>query len=93
MCNRLFWNFTFRTLHVNKTKTRFFTGSPPHQNETRKIPVTNTFNMTIVVFNITTPSDVSNLFTVSVTFLDIYRTVKPFQFRRLALAILFISTN
>ena len=57
--------FSFRTLHVNKTNTRFFTGSPPHQNETRKIPVTSTFNMTIVVYNITAPADVSHLFTVS----------------------------
>ncbi len=56
----------FRTLHVNKTKMRFFTGASEHQNETRKIPITNTFNMTIVIYNVTTPSDVANLFTVSI---------------------------
>ena len=53
------------SLVYDKNKTMFYTGQPPFKNVTRHLAVTNTFNFTVVIYNVSLPKDGQRYFSVS----------------------------
>ena len=61
-------NFDFiiyRSLGYDRNSTLFYTGDSPSVNITRDLIVTNTFNFTLVIYNITLGEEMLDYFSVS----------------------------
>lgn len=58
----------FRTIAYSVSKTRFFVGKPPFVPVSRELPITNTFGFTMIIYDAAFPSEVENVFSVSMKF-------------------------
>lgn len=54
----------YRYLEYETNRTMFYTGDAQPQNVSRKIALTNVFNRSLVLFNITLSNDIRHVFTV-----------------------------
>ncbi|KAK2556050.1 Transmembrane protein 131 [Acropora cervicornis] len=52
------------TIAYSVSKTRFFVGKPPFVPVTRKLPITNTFSFTMVIYDAVFPPEVDGIFSV-----------------------------
>ena len=59
------FRFFHRTIAYSVSKTRFFVGKPPFIPVTRKLPITNTFSFTMVIYDAVFPPEVDGIFSVS----------------------------
>ena len=59
--------FTFRSLGYDKNSTMFYTGDSPLVNITRDLTITNTFNFTLVIYNVSLGDEMREYFSVSTT--------------------------
>ena len=64
--NVFFFTFDFnRTIAYSVSKTRFFVGKPPFFPVVRELPITNTFNFNMIIYDAAFPADVEDVFSVS----------------------------
>lgn len=66
------FHFFRRTIAYSVSETRFFVGKPPFVPVTRKLPITNTFSFTMVIYDAVFPPEVDGIFSVSANLFPVY---------------------
>ncbi|KAI0212835.1 transmembrane protein 131 [Lamellibrachia satsuma] len=57
-------NVLHGSLVYERNKTMFYTGWPIFDNVTHQLPITNTFNFTVVIYNVSLPADAHHSFSI-----------------------------